>query len=58
VRVGLEDSLYLRKGQLAESNADQVAKIRRIVEDLSLEVATPAEARERLQLKGGDMVKF
>ena len=58
VRVGLEDSLYLRKGKLAESNADQVAKIRRIVEDLSLEVATPAEARERLQLKGGDMVKF
>ena len=58
VRVGLEDSLYIGKGQLAESNADQVAKIRRIVEDLSLEVATPAEARERLQLKGGDMVNF
>ena len=58
VRVGLEDSLYIGKGRLAESNADQVAKIRRIVEDLSLEVATPAEARERLQLKGGDMVKF
>jgi len=58
VRVGLEDSLYIGKGQLAESNADQVAKIKRIVEDLSLEVATPAEARERLALKGGDMVKF
>ena len=58
VRVGLEDSLYLGKGQLAESNADQVAKIKRIVEDLSLEVATPTEARERLALKGGDMVKF
>ncbi len=58
VRVGLEDSLYLGKGRLAESNADQVAKIRRIVEDLSLEVATPAEARERLRLKGGDLVKF
>jgi uncharacterized protein (DUF849 family) len=58
VRVGLEDSLYIGKGKLAESNADQVAKIRRIVEDLSLEVATPAEARERLQLKGGDMVNF
>ena len=58
VRVGLEDSLYIGKGQLAESNADQVAKIKRIVEDLSLDVATPAEARERLALKGGDMVKF
>ena len=58
VRVGLEDSLYIGKGKLAESNADQVAKIRRIVEDLSLEVETPAEARERLQLKGGDRVNF
>ena len=58
VRVGLEDSLYIGKGQLAESNADQVAKIKRIVEDLSLEVASPTEARERLGLKGGDMVKF
>lgn len=58
VRVGLEDSLYIGKGKLAESNADQVAKIKRIVEDLSLEVATPAEARERLQLKGGDRVNF
>jgi len=58
VRVGLEDSLYIGKGQLAESNADQVAKIKRILEDLSLEVATPEEARERLSLKGGDMVKF
>jgi len=54
----LEDSLYIGKGKLAESNADQVAKIKRIVEDLSLEVATPAEARERLALKGGDMVNF
>ncbi len=58
IRVGLEDSLYLGKGQLAESNADQVSKIRRIIEDLSLEVATPTEARERLRLKGGDLVKF
>jgi len=58
VRVGLEDSLYIGKGELAKSNADQVAKIRRIVEDLSLEVATPTEARKRLQLKGGDQVKF
>tara|TARA_R110002012_G_scaffold208332_2_gene378398 strand:- start:1348 stop:2286 length:939 start_codon:yes stop_codon:yes gene_type:complete len=58
VRVGLEDSLFISKGKLAESNADQVAKIKRIIEDLSLEVATPAEAREMLALKGGDMVKF
>ncbi|MBT5264791.1 MAG: 3-keto-5-aminohexanoate cleavage protein [Rhodospirillaceae bacterium] len=58
VRVGMEDSLYISKGKLTESNAMQVAKIKRIVEDLSLEVATPTEAREMLQLKGGDMVKF
>jgi len=58
VRVGLEDSLYIAKGRLAESNAQQVAKIRRILEDLSLEIATPAEARERLALKGGDRVGF
>ncbi len=58
VRVGLEDSLYIAKGRLAESNRDQVAKIRRIVEDLSLEVATPSEARAMLGLKGGDMVNF
>jgi uncharacterized protein (DUF849 family) len=58
VRVGLEDSLYIGKGELAKSNADQVAKIRRIIEDLSLEVATPEEARQRLSLKGGDRVKF
>ena len=58
VRVGLEDSLYISKGQLAKSNAEQVAKIRRILEDLSLEIATPAEAREMLNLKGGDRVGF
>jgi uncharacterized protein (DUF849 family) len=58
VRVGLEDSLYISKGKLAKSNKEQVAKIRRIIEDLSLEVATPTEAREMLGLKGGDMVKF
>jgi len=58
VRVGLEDSLYLAKGELAPSNAAQVAKIRRILEDLSLEVATPDEAREMLALKGGDQVSF
>ena len=58
VRVGLEDSLYVARGELARSNADQVAKVRRIVEDLSLEVATPAEARAMLGLKGGDQVAF
>jgi len=58
LRVGLEDSLYIGKGELARSNADQVAKIRRIVEDLSLTVATPEEARQRLALKGGDAVGF
>jgi len=58
VRVGLEDSLYIGKGQLARSNAQQVAKIRHILEELGLGIATPVEAREILQLKGGDMVKF
>jgi uncharacterized protein (DUF849 family) len=58
VRVGLEDSLYLGKGELAKSNAEQVAKIRRIVEELSLQIATPAEARTMLKLKGGDNVAF
>ncbi len=58
VRVGLEDSLYIAKGRLAEGNAQQVAKIRRILEELSIEIATPAEARERLALKGADLVGF
>ena len=58
VRVGLEDSLYLGKGQIAESNASQVAKIRGILEALSLEIATPAEAREILGLKGLDHVGY
>ena len=58
VRVGLEDSLYLAKGKLANNNAEQVAKIRRIVEDLSLDIATPTEARKMLALKGGDNVGF
>ncbi|TIO54066.1 MAG: 3-keto-5-aminohexanoate cleavage protein [Mesorhizobium sp.] len=57
VRVGLEDSLYDGK-QLAKSNADQVRRIRGILEGLSLEVATPSEAREMLALKGGDRVAF
>lgn len=58
LRVGLEDSLFIGKGELAKSNAEQVAKIRRIVEELSLTVASPGEARERLGLKGGDRVGF
>ncbi len=58
VRVGLEDSLWLGKGQLAPDNAAQVAKIRRIIEELGLEVATPSEARAMLALKGGDRVGF
>jgi uncharacterized protein (DUF849 family) len=57
VRVGLEDSLYLGRGQLARSCAEQVRKIRRILEELSLEIATPAEAREMLQLKGRHAVE-
>ncbi|MFD1049650.1 3-keto-5-aminohexanoate cleavage protein, partial [Kibdelosporangium lantanae] len=58
VRVGLEDGLYVGKGQLAESNADQVRKIRRILAELSLEVATPAQTRKILRLKGLDKVAF
>lgn len=58
VRVGLEDSLYLSKGRLARNSAEQVAKIRRILEELSLEIATPAEARAMLALKGADQVAF
>jgi uncharacterized protein (DUF849 family) len=58
VRVGLEDSIYLGPGQLAKSNAEQVSKIRAILENLSLEIATPAEARAMLKLKGGDQVAF
>ena len=58
VRVGLEDSLYIGRGRMASSNAEQVAKIRRILEELSLEIASPAEARAILHLKGGDRVGF
>ncbi len=58
VRVGLEDSLYLGKGKLARTNAEQVAKIRRILGELSIDIATPAEARALLGLKGGDLVAF
>ncbi|MBL8581916.1 MAG: 3-keto-5-aminohexanoate cleavage protein [Rhizobiaceae bacterium] len=58
VRVGLEDSLYIGRGKLASSNAEQVRKIRHIVEELGMEIATPVEAREILGLKGGDRVAF
>ena len=58
LRVGLEDSLYIGKGELAQSNAEQVHKIRSIIESLGLAVATPGEARQRLGLKGGDRVNF
>ncbi len=58
VRVGLEDSLYLRRGELAQSNAAQVLQIRTILENLSLEVASPAEVRAMLDLKGATAVAF
>jgi uncharacterized protein (DUF849 family) len=58
VRVGLEDSLWLGRGQLAKSNADQVGKIRRILEELGLQIATPDEARKMLKLKGAGNVNF
>ncbi len=58
IRVGLEDSLWLGPGRLARANAEQVAKARRMVEEFGLEVATSDEARQILQLKGGDRVEF
>ena len=58
VRVGLEDSLWIRKGTLAQSNAEQVLKARAIIESVGLEVATPDEARQILQLKGSAAVKI
>lgn len=58
VRVGLEDSLFIGRGKLASSNAEQVAKIKRIIEELGYEVATPKEAREILGLKGADRTNF
>lgn len=58
VRVGLEDSLYISRGQMATSNAEQVAKIKRILEEQGNSVATPDEAREILSLKGADRVAF
>jgi len=58
VRVGLEDSLWLGRGQLAKSNAEQVTKAKRILEELGLTVATPDDARQMLKLKGGRNVAF
>lgn len=58
IRVGLEDSLWAGRGRLAKSNAEQVNLARKIIEGLGLEVATPDEARQILQLKGGDKVAF
>lgn len=58
VRVGIEDSIFISKGRLAKSNAEQVAKIRHILEELSFEIATPDEARMRLALKGAENVAF
>jgi uncharacterized protein (DUF849 family) len=58
VRVGLEDSLWIGKGRLARSNAEQVRRVRSIVEGLGLAPATPQEARDILNLKGADAVSF
>jgi uncharacterized protein (DUF849 family) len=58
VRVGLEDSLWIGPGKLAESNAQQVKAARQIIEGLGLEIATPDDARDMLSLKGGDRVNF
>jgi len=58
VRVGLEDNLFIAKGELATSNAEAVRKVRTVVEALDLEIASPDEAREMLKLKGGDAVGF
>ena len=58
VRVGLEDSLWIAPGEPAKSNADQVRKVRQIVDSLSLEVATPDDVRDMLQLKGREQVAF
>ena len=58
IRVGLEDSLWIGPGALATSNAAQVHRARQIIEGLGFEVATPADARDVLPLKGGDKVAF
>ena len=58
VRVGLEDSLWIGPGKLASSNAEQVTRIRTVLEALNLEIATPDEARKILALKGASNVSF
>jgi len=58
VRVGMEDNLYLGKGKMVTSNEESVQKIRRMLEELSLEIATPDEARKILRLKGKAKTKF
>jgi uncharacterized protein (DUF849 family) len=58
VRVGLEDSIWIGPGKLAESNAAQVKRARQIIEGLGLEIAAPDDARQILELKGGDKVAF
>ncbi|MGA9410879.1 MAG: 3-keto-5-aminohexanoate cleavage protein, partial [Roseobacter sp.] len=58
IRVGIEDSIWIARGKLAETNAQQVMKARSIIEGLGLEIATADEARELLSLKGGDRVNF
>ena len=58
MRVGLEDSLWIEAGKLAESSAAQVVKIRQVIEGLSLDIATPDEARTMLGLKGADNTNF
>ena len=58
IRVGLEDSLWIGKGKLTQSNAEQILKVREILEGLGLEIASPAEAREILQLEGRDNATF
>ena len=58
VRVGLEDSIYLGKGVLAKSNAEQVIKIKKILEELGMQIATPDDTRSILGLKGKDLVNF
>ena len=57
-RVGLEDSLWIGPGQLAKTNAEQVLALRKIIEGLGLDVASSEDAREILQLKGGDKTNF
>lgn len=58
IRVGLEDSLYIERGELVRSSAEQVAKARRVVEELGMQFATPDEARARLKTKGSSAVNF